>query len=179
MPKKLRVPKKGRIKVGTRVQLNKEPPGVTTDGTVISTSGKKASWNVEWRHKIPFETLVQSSKSLRLWRLDLTQVELSSDDGTGRMRKTKTQVPRKRSLHLRPAMPRNRRRKGSLKSSPKNKRAKNSWYGTFFILFYFIFCSLALLVGGRQVVWAIGLENQAAGILQTGPLRRDSRPARC
>jgi hypothetical protein len=75
------VPKKGRIKVGTRVQLNKEPPGVTTDGTVISTSGKKASWNVEWRHKIPFETLVQSSKSLRLWRLDLTQVELSSDDG--------------------------------------------------------------------------------------------------
>ena len=80
MPKKANAPKKARIKVGCRVQLNKEPPGVTTDGVVLSSSGKKASWNVEWHHLIPYQQAVQSSKSLKLWRLNLTQVVLSSED---------------------------------------------------------------------------------------------------
>ena len=58
-----------RVVVGARVQLKND---LTTDGKVQSVAGK-AKWTVRWDEGPLKGTVVaQSSKSLRLWQVDLS-----------------------------------------------------------------------------------------------------------
>lgn len=74
--------KKMRIKKGARVQLKSEQ---ASDGLVVDVVGK-AKWKVKWSDgSLKGQTTDQSSKSLRLWQVDLSAVEVesscSSDSG--------------------------------------------------------------------------------------------------
>jgi hypothetical protein len=148
MKMKKSAPKKGRIKVGVRVQLNKQPPGVTTDGTVISNSGKKASWNVEWRHKVPYETLVQSSKSLRLWRLDLTQIVLSSEDEKDEEVDDESAAEEEPSSEARDAEESAKKRKFDKFAEEQEGREFEVW-SSFNAHFYRFLIIYAVEIGGR------------------------------
>ena len=79
MPTEKRKKIKGNIKVGIRVQLKME---LTAVGTVRAKGEAKAQWKVDWfEGRLKGTITVQSSKSLRLWELDLTGVVLGDSSG--------------------------------------------------------------------------------------------------
>ena len=79
MPTEKRKKIKGKIKVGIRVQLKME---LTAVGTVRAKGEAKAQWKVDWfEGGLKGTITVQSSKSLRLWELDLTGVVLGDSSG--------------------------------------------------------------------------------------------------
>jgi hypothetical protein len=68
-----------KIKVGARVQLKNDKQG---SGTVVSLAGK-AKWNVEWNEgKLEGSVTEQSSKSLCLWKLDLSAYEAADAESS-------------------------------------------------------------------------------------------------
>jgi endonuclease/exonuclease/phosphatase family metal-dependent hydrolase len=68
-----------RISVGARVQLKKDPE---TDGKVLSAAGK-ATWNVQWNEgKCKGTTVEQSSKSLRLYEVDLDAFKAAEESSS-------------------------------------------------------------------------------------------------
>ena len=68
-----------RVVVGARVQLKND---LTTDGKVQSVAGK-AKWAVRWDEGPLKGTVVaQSSKSLRLWQVDLSAFDAGEAGGS-------------------------------------------------------------------------------------------------
>jgi hypothetical protein len=66
---------KTRIKVNSTVQLKND---ISAVGEVIGKGDVKAYWKVRWTAgRLQGTTSAQSSKSLRLWQLDLTTLPVS------------------------------------------------------------------------------------------------------
>jgi hypothetical protein len=66
---------KKRIRVSTTVQLKND---ITVVGEVVGKGDGKASWKVKWTAgRLKGTTTTQSSKSLRLWQVDLANLPVS------------------------------------------------------------------------------------------------------